>query len=289
VDTSFIEWVQDFSTPLLDSLFKAITFLGNAEYYILVIPLLFWLYDKRFALSFGIFFLGNAWLNSLAKYIFRFTRPPLALHKIEQGGFSFPSGHAQGSAGFWGYLAVQVKRPWFYLAGAVLTLLVAFSRIYLGVHFPRDIIVGILLAAAWLAVYEFLARRIRVKLARWQWFLGSLVLSAALLLLHPAGDSPMLSGFLLGALWGYRIEEDWVKFSVKGNWWQNAVKIALGIGVLFGLQTGLKSVLLSLLGHPEPETTLQYGATYLRYCAMGWWVTLLAPLSFKALSLYKKD
>ena len=136
MDTSFIEWVQGFSTPLLDSLFKAITFLGNAEYYILVIPLLFWLYDKRFALSFGIFFLGNAWLNSLAKYIFRFTRPPLALHKIEQGGFSFPSGHAQGSAGFWGYLAVQVKRPWFYLAGAVLTLLVAFSRIYLGVHFP---------------------------------------------------------------------------------------------------------------------------------------------------------
>lgn len=288
-DTSFITWIQQFSSPLLDAFFKAITFMGNAEYYILIIPLLFWLYDKKFALRFGVFFLCNAWLNSFIKHIFQVARPPIELHKIQQGGYSFPSGHAQGSTGFWGYLAVQVKRTWAYIVAAIPCSLVAFSRIYLGVHFPHDILAGILIAIIWVVIYEFITRKVKLKLNLWQWFLASLALCALLLLLHPGGDSPLLAGFLLSSLWGYRLETDLVNFNVKGYWWQNVIKALLGTAVLFGLHSGLKPILLTLFNNPAGDTAFYYAATFCRYFIMGLWVSLLAPLSFKALGLYKKE
>lgn len=288
-DTSVINWLQQFSSPLLDGIFKAITLLGNAEYYILVIPLLFWLYDKKFALRFGIFFLGNAWLNSAVKHVFRVVRPPIELHKIVQGGYSFPSGHAQGSAGFWGYLSLQLKRKWAYGFAVLLITLVSLSRLYLGVHFPLDIVGGIGLAAVWLGVYEFISQRANVVLNRWQWYVGSLAVSALLLLIHPQGDSPLLAGFTLSSLWGYRLEREWVAFNVKASWWQNAVKIALGLGVLMALHSGLKPILAGLFGRPLAGTAFANAATFTRYFIMGWWVTLLAPLCFRALGLAKQD
>lgn len=288
-DTSFIIWVQQYASPLLDSFFKAVTAIGSAEYYILIIPLLFWLYDKKFALRLGGFFLGNAWLNSFFKYIFQFSRPPLTLHKVVQGGFSFPSGHAQGSAGFWGYLAVQLRRPWGYTVAAALCALVSFSRIYLGVHYPRDIVFGILLALGWLFIYEVIAHKVQRQLSPWQWYLGSLFLSTFLLFLHPVGDGPMLAGFLLSSLLGYRLEGDRVKFRVKGLPWHTFFKVVIGLAVLLGLHSGLKPIFLGLAGQPAPDTALYGVATFGRYFVMGGWVTLLAPFTFKKLGLYKKD
>jgi len=284
-DPSFIIWIQEFSSPLLDSFFKAITFLGNEEYYILSIPLLFWLYDKKFALRFGIFFLFNAYLNSFIKHIFKVPRPPQELHKIEQGGYSFPSGHAQGNTAFWGYLAVQIKRRWAYVVAAVLFCLVAFSRVYLGVHFPSDIIVGILVGLAWIVVYELIARKVRLKLKRWQWFLGSFALCAILLAIHPVGDGPLTIGFMLGALWGYRLEADFVGFQVRGSWWQNILKTVLGLTGLLALRMGLKPVLLAVLGNPEEGMVTYHAATFIRYFVLGLWVSMAAPWLFRFLGL----
>lgn len=296
-DTSFIIWIQQFSSPLLDSIFKAITFLGDEEYYILSIPLLFWLYDKKFGFRFGIFFLLNAYLNSFLKFVFTTTRPPLELHKIDQGGYSFPSGHAQGNTAFWGYLAWQVRKRWAIITGAFIFSLVAFSRVYLGVHFPIDIIFGILFGLAWLALYEFLWKKLNLKLNLWQWLLGSAVLTALMLLIHPVretaehimGDAPLTAGFILGALWGYRLEGQFVGFREKANWKQNVVKTILGLVVLLLIKELGKPVILSLLGGPAINTPLELTATGLRYFLLGIWVTLGAPWLFKALKLEKKE
>lgn len=288
-DSSFITWIQQFSSPILDSIFKAITFLGNEEYYILSIPLLYWLYDKKFALRFGIFFLMNAYLNSFLKHIFKAPRPPKALHKIEQGGYSFPSGHAQGNTSFWGYLAVQLKRTWAYILAAVIFCLVAFSRVYLGVHFPGDIIAGILVGLAWITLYELIARRLKLNLNLWQWFLASAVFCAAFLAAHPAGDGPLAMGFMLGALWGYRLERDFVGFNPRGNWWQGILKAGIGIAGLFALRVGLKAVLMSTFNHPQETTSFYYIATFIRYFALGLWITFAAPWLFTRIRLARRD
>lgn len=288
-DPSFIIWVQQFSSPILDAIFKAITFLGNEEYYILSIPLLFWLYDKKFALRFGIFFLVNAYLNSFIKHIFKVPRPPVELHKIEQGGYSFPSGHAQGNTSFWGYLAVQIKRRWAYITAAIIFCLVALSRVYLGVHFPSDIIVGILVGLAWITVYELVARRIKLKLNLWQWFLASAVFCAVFLVIHPKGDGPLTMGFMLGALWGYRLELDFVGFQPRGNWWQGIIKAVIGIAGLFALRMGLKPILLAVFNNPEEGFGLYHAVTFIRYFIMGIWVALAAPWLFRLIGLDQKN
>lgn len=288
-DPSLIIWIQQFSSPLLDTIFKGITFLGNEEYYILSIPLLFWLYDKKSALRFGAFFLFSAYINSFIKHIFKVPRPPLELHKIEQGGYSFPSGHAQGNTSFWGYLAVQIKKKWAYIIAAVLFCLVAFSRVYLGVHFPSDIIAGIIIGLLWIALYELAMSKIKLKLNRWQWFLASLGLCVIMLIIHPRGDGPLTAGFLLGALWGYRLEADFVGFNVKANWWQNIIKAFVGLVGLFAVRMGLKPVLMALMGNPEEGAALFHGATVIRYFFMGIWVALAAPWFFRLIGLENRD
>ena len=288
-DASFIIWIQQYSTPFLDSFFKAVTFLGDEEYYILTIPLLFWLYNKKFALRFGMFFLLNAYINSFIKHIFTTPRPAMELRMISQEGYSFPSGHAQGNTSFWGYLAVQVKKRWAYITAAVLFCLVAFSRVYLGVHFPIDIIFGILIGIAWIMLYEYIARRVKIKLTISQWFLASLGFCAIMFLIHPKGDGPLTMGFLLGALWGYRLEADFVKFDIQGNWWQNIVKTVIGLAVMMALRTYLKPVFMSLLGSPGEEMLLFHAATILRYFVLGLWVALGAPWLFKLIRLEKKS
>lgn len=288
-DSSFIIWIQQYSSPLLDSFFKAVTFLGNEEYYILTIPLLFWLYDKKFALRFGLFFLFNAYLNSFLKYIFKIPRPPLELHKIEQGGYSFPSGHAQGNTGFWGYLAVQLKKPWAYISGAVIFCLVAFSRVYLGVHYPSDIIIGILVGLLWIAVYEIIARKVKVQLNLWQWFLASSVFCGIMLAIHPVGDGPLTMGFMLGALWGYKVEADFVGLNVRSNWWHGIIKTVFGLVGLLALKEFGKILLLELMGNPEEGVPLYHATTFIRYYLMGIWVTLAAPWLFRLIRLEKKD
>jgi len=263
--------------------------MGDEEYYILTIPLLFWLYNKKFALRFGAFFLLNAYINSFIKHIFATPRPPMELRKITQEGYSFPSGHAQGNTSFWGYLAVQVKKRWAYITATVLFCLVAFSRVYLGVHFPIDIIFGILIGLAWITIYELIARKVKIELSLGQWFLASLGFCAIMLLLHPKGDGPLTMGFLLGALWGYRLEADFVGFEIKGNWWQNIVKTVVGLAGLMALRIVLKPVFMSVLGNPEEGLLLYHAATVLRYFFLGIWVALAAPWLFKLLRLEKKS
>ena len=101
-DTTFILWVQQFATPALTGFFTAVTSLGSLEFYMLAIPVIYWLIDKRFGFRFTAFFIFSAYLNSGAKHIFTTERPPHTLRLVTQEGYSFPSGHAHGFLGFLG-------------------------------------------------------------------------------------------------------------------------------------------------------------------------------------------
>lgn len=278
-DTSLILWVQQYATPAWTAFFKTVTHLGSLEFYMLGIPLVYWLIDKHVGFRLAIFFTLSAYVNSGTKFVFKTERPPQNLRLLTQEGYSFPSGHAQGSTAFWGFLAWEIKERWAASAAVLMILLISFSRIYLGVHWPLDILGGVSLGLILLVIYNrfrnFNPRNI--SLTKWTW--GSLLFAAFLYLLHPQGDGPMTIGFLLGAFLGYRLELLHVNFREQATALQNILKLVLGLGLLFGLRVALKPVLA-----PLPEGL----AVVSRYTCLGLWASWGAPWLFMKLGLFSQ-
>lgn len=151
---SWLTWVFIGITRLGDGWFIALVVLFVSGYFL--IKRKDWKPALWYLLTVG---LGAGVLNQFVKFIFQRPRPEDSLHLIEQGGYSFPSGHAMGSIIVYGALlflilrlSSHLLRNWvsaFFLL--LLIGLIGVSRVYLGVHYPSDIIGGYSLGAAWLA------------------------------------------------------------------------------------------------------------------------------------------
>ena len=153
VDTNIYEGIMSLRSNLFDTLFKIITKAGNTipVACITVICLLLWKKKERFIL--GLSILVNLLLNQGLKYLVHRPRPE-HFRLIEQNGYSFPSGHAMMSVALYGVLIYYIykKMENKYLKVAAMSLLsllifgIGCSRIYLGVHYPSDVIAGYSLA-----------------------------------------------------------------------------------------------------------------------------------------------
>ena len=104
--------------------------------------------------------LGGEGLDQALKFLLERPRPAVFFGLAQPASYSFPSGHSMASACFYGALAIIVcsrmrSRAWrsvIALAAAAVIVLVGFSRIYLGVHYPTDVLGGYLAAVAWMAL-----------------------------------------------------------------------------------------------------------------------------------------
>src|SRR5690606_22282527 len=120
-----------------------------------LLPALFWIVDKRLATRLIPLFLVSIWINSLIKTVVAEPRPfdPRVVVLAASDGFAFPSNHAQAAAVLWGGLAALSRRPRLFWGAALLVIGIGFSRVYLGVHFPHDVIAGWLIGLALLLAY----------------------------------------------------------------------------------------------------------------------------------------
>lgn len=141
--------------PELIPLFVAITHLGATAFLFVLFTFDYWFGDrKRGAHALGVFLAGMALVVAL-KSFFAQPRPPDSIAAIGASGYSFPSGHAMQSTIGYGLLAYDLKwgtmRQRFGVA-AVVAALVSLSRVVLGVHYVRDVVAGVVIAAAFLVV-----------------------------------------------------------------------------------------------------------------------------------------
>ena len=163
-DVPVLAWLHTLATPGVDAFFRLVSELG---YRWGVVPvdgfLLAWLtWRRRYrdGLFFGLAVLGSLALNIGAKAFFARSRPDLWLSIAPETTYSFPSGHAMGSATLAVaaiLLAWHTRWRWpVAVAGAAFVLLVGASRVYLGVHYPSDILAGWAAATAWVvAMFQF--------------------------------------------------------------------------------------------------------------------------------------
>ncbi|MDR3561033.1 MAG: phosphatase PAP2 family protein [Negativicutes bacterium] len=161
LDQVVIWLVRYFANPALDKTMLIITYLGSGYAYVFLAPMilafLFWRRRRQEGIALAICLTGAAGLNFLLKHLFERARPD-AFRVVSESGYSFPSGHAMVSLCFYGMIAYIVGRN---LSGvgrklvvygltAVLLTAVGFSRIYLGVHYPSDVLAGYIAGATWL-------------------------------------------------------------------------------------------------------------------------------------------
>ncbi len=154
IDNQIVKFWSEHHTSFFDTFFKVITFLGNAEF---VIPMFFVVsmiifYKKRdFLFSFFVSFFSSIIITFILKYSLQRERPIYAT--FLENGFSFPSGHATFAIGFYGFLAYitykyfKQKNNYLYskiilIETIIFILLLGFSRIYFGVHYPTDVLAG---------------------------------------------------------------------------------------------------------------------------------------------------
>ncbi len=269
-----IKFIQSFSGPFLDSFFQTVTMLGEEYFYFVVLALVSWCIDKRFGYKLSFAFLLSSVVNGVVKSIVNAPRPVgtegIRSLRVETAtGSSFPSGHTQSITSFMVSLMKQLRRGWVYAIGSVLILLVALSRLYLGVHWPIDVAGAIVLGTLSVLLADFAFEYADQKRFKWLNLLLLIPVAAAAVIWQDFADFVKSAATISGFLIGYSLETNFIRFDVKAPVWKQVVKFILGIVVVLVLKEGLK-----LLFPQAPVFD------FLRYLILGLWITVGAPLIF---------
>jgi len=122
-----------------------VTSVGSTEFYVAVLPVVYHALPRAAAMGLALSLLAAATTAGLLKDILKLSRPPEDLWRVGAEGYGFPSGHATGSTAFWGYLSIYRASAPLVAFSAVMIVPVSASRVVLGVHYPRDVLGGVLL------------------------------------------------------------------------------------------------------------------------------------------------
>ena len=153
IDKPIYEGIISLRSSFFDTFFIFITQLGNTVPILLIVLLMAVFFHNRYGIFLMISAIDSVLMNTLVKYCIQRPRPT-ELRLIEQGGYSFPSGHSMISVCVYGYLLylayTHISNKYLKYGVSILLLLVILgigvSRIYVGVHYPTDVLAGYLLA-----------------------------------------------------------------------------------------------------------------------------------------------
>lgn len=291
----FLRILESIRIHGLNEFMLAITYLGDEIAFLVAALIMFWCVDKRkgyYILAVG--FIGTI-VNQFMKLWFRIPRPWVkdpGFTILEQaregaGGYSFPSGHTQSSVGTFGGIAAVTKNKAVRIICLIVAVLVPFSRMYIGVHTPLDVLVAAAMAVALIFVLRPLIlseNRKYIPLV-----LGIMTLLAVAYLcfveLYPfpedvdihnltsgTKNAYTLLGALLGFLVVYFVDEKWMRFPVKAVWWAQILKVLIGLVLVLAIKEGLSAPLKSLLG--------EYPGRMVRYFLIVIMAGIVWPLSF---------
>lgn len=275
--------LQEMGGPVFTTFFEIVTFTGEEMFYLLFVPIVFWAFDHRIGARIGFAFLISAYVNPILKDLFPQPRPYQVNPEVSDHtvpGSGMPSGHAQSSVFFWGVLAAQIGRGWFWGLAIVWMFLVGFSRVYLGVHYPHQVVAGWMVGAILLALFLLLDPRFE------KWMAGlplgqqlalSIGIPVLMALAYQHNDTISSAAVMCGFGSGFVLMHRYCPYSASGLWWQRVLRTAIGLAGLLALYVGLDLIA------PEKGTiseSFYYATRFLRYGVLGLWISLGAPWLF---------
>lgn len=277
-----LKYIQSFSNQALDSIFELITMLGEDLFFIIVVALFYWCINKSFGYKLAFAYLTCGAFNTIIKEIVKFPRPigyeGVKSSRVETaGGYSFPSGHTQQSTSLFTTLMIVFKRKWLYIVGVLAILLVGFSRMYLGVHWPTDVIGGLVIGIVW-TIFA-------IKLFDWSKEKGRPVLLGVLVIpmlmcifLFQTATYYKAVGTLTAVWIGYIVEDKYINYQTKAIWWKQIIKLVIGFLGIILIKVYIKKLLPSSIY-----------SDFLRYALLGIWLTVISPIIFRALHIEEKE
>ena len=313
-----INLIQSMQTmsPALDGVMNFFTFLGRVEFYLILIPFIYWAIDKRIGIRALLILIVIDGVGDVFKLLFHQPRPYWVgnvKQLTEETTYGIPSTHSSDSLAVGGFLAYQVKKTWFWVFTILIIFFIAYSRMYLAAHFPQDVVFGWLLGlivlwsflkwdngvSAWVKS-KSLASQIAVGFGLSLVFIVAGLLSHAIIAGTPdtapwAGLATQarsitqfftLAGAFFGATAGYSLMRQYARFQSTGDWLKRGLRYLLGIIGLLALYIGL-DVLFAMLA-PD-DSVLGYALRYIRYATVTFWVTFVAPWVFLKFRLAEAD
>lgn len=288
-----LRWFESVRTPFFDGFFKFWTLFGEEAMILVLFCVLYWCVDKGIAYRAGMCFFCSGLTVQGMKIAFRIPRPWVidpSFTYVEGAaatatGYSFPSGHTQASVSLFFNLAFMRKNPFYRIACILIFILVAVSRLYLGVHTPADVSAALAIALAfsavsWLAVgknkeinkkREFAAAAAIALFAAAAAVYSYVMYTSGTIAREYVSDCCKAAGAGIGFSIGWYAERVYIRFSTGARkLWMQFVKAALGLGVALLLKAGLKALF--------PAT---FAADLIRYMVLVVWCTALYPLLIK--------
>lgn len=269
----FLYMLEQIRMPVLNEFMLAVTTLGEETAFLGIALIVFWCVDKkRGYLLMSVGFMGTM-LNQFMKLWFRVPRPwvldenftILEAAREAATGYSFPSGHTSSAVGTFGSIAATARKRWVRVVSILLAVLVGFSRMYVGVHTPADVLVGALTSIVLILILRPVAmgeRENGMKLV-----IAAMITMAIGLLafveLYPfpadvdgenlaAGlkNAYTMIGCMVGVAIVYAVDLKYLDFTTYAKWWAQILKAVLGLILVIAVKEGLRSPLEALFdGH----------------------------------------
>ena len=285
-ELEILKWLEGLRTSFLNVLFESITVLGEETLIILLVVALWFAVDKKLAQQ--VFFVTatslsvNGIIKNFAQVPRPFTKGISCVRVDTATGYSFPSGHTQGFATWSSFFAIKVKKIWLSVLVGVLITLVAVSRLYLGAHYPSDVIVAVVLGVSLSAFGNYLF--VKVKDTK-KLYLGTFLIMTPFIAYFLYVADPLFAdlfktfGMIGGMVVVSFLDEKTEPLSYVVAWWKKVIRIVLGVVIA----VALKEVIKRMNVFEVMPISLFIDA--IRYFVVVMAVGVLCPLLFKKIKL----
>lgn len=238
MELNILKCIQSISSPFFDALFQLITIIGEKNVITILFILIYWTIDKKMGEYLGFSLFTSLLFNNSLKDIVRAERPigenGIRSLRVETAtGDSFPSGHTQSSANFYGSFAIYNGGKHLIIISFVLSSLIGISRLYLGVHYPKDVLFGLIFGFLIAVVCFKLFHKVR---NRNKLYLSILILFLFNLLINDSTDFLKSIGGYIGFVVGIYLEKKYVNFSLDISFRKKIKRVIIGgliVGVIY--------------------------------------------------------
>lgn len=250
-EIAFLQTLEGMRTEFLNKLFELITMFGEETLLIVFVCVIYFVFDKMLARRIFFITAASIGMNGIVKNFAKVPRPfangeVTCVRPETATGYAFPSGHTQCAATWTSAFAVHLKKWWMTIIAVVLTIAVGFSRMYLGAHYPSDVIVGtiigVLFAIFGNLAYDKIENKNIIHLAvviAYTPFVIFFLFSGANELY---ADLYKLFGMLVGFLFGVMFDDKYVQMKCEGPIWKRMLRVVISVILVLAVKEGLKLV-----------------------------------------------